>query len=140
MITSLSLDSRFADQQFAGTGDFLIRLPSTIKNVTRVALVSVELPAGATDPYYLIQLLTPDPLEAVQHPLGGGDWVGAFAKTRLAGDSCVRQQEYTFPCPANIATVRVRLLDSSGAVACPVTHAARVTEADWSLTLDCHWC
>lgn len=132
MITSLSIDSRFADQQFAGTGDFLVRLPSTIKNVTRVSLVSVELPAGAADPYYLIQILAPDPLDAVQHPLGGGDWVGAFAKTRLVGDSCVRQQEYAFPCPSNIATVRVRLLDPYGAVV--------AGGSDWSLTLDCHWC
>lgn len=56
----MSLDSRFADTYFGpngrcvegscatgtnnGTSDFLIRLPSTLKNIMRVSLASVELP------------------------------------------------------------------------------------------------
>ena len=56
----MSLDSRFADTYYGpngrcvegscatgtnnGTSDFLIRLPSTIKNIMRVSLASVELP------------------------------------------------------------------------------------------------
>lgn len=59
-IYSMSLDSRFADTYFGpngrcvegscatgtnnGTADFLIRLPSTLKNIMRVSLASVELP------------------------------------------------------------------------------------------------
>ena len=59
-IYSMSLDSRFADTYFGpngrcvegscatgtnnGTSDFLIRLPSTLKNIMRVSLASVELP------------------------------------------------------------------------------------------------
>jgi len=135
MITRLSIDSRFADQQFAGTSDFQIRLPSTIKNIMRVSLVSVELDVVGAAPYYLLQLLAPDPLETVQHPLGGGTWIGAFAKIVIRGglyvlDSCVRPQEYTFPSPANIATLRIRLLDPFGTV-------VNLHGVDWSLTLDC---
>lgn len=43
-ITSLSIDSRFADQLNAGTADYIIRLPSTYRNIMRIALASVELP------------------------------------------------------------------------------------------------
>jgi len=43
-LISMSIDSRFADQYYHGTSDFMIRLPSPIRNVMRVALSSVELP------------------------------------------------------------------------------------------------
>ena len=43
-ISTLSIDTRFADQVYDTTADFSIRLPSTIRNVMRVALTSVELP------------------------------------------------------------------------------------------------
>jgi hypothetical protein len=43
-IHSLSVDSRFADQYNKGTGDFVIRLPTAVKNVQRIALSSVEIP------------------------------------------------------------------------------------------------
>jgi hypothetical protein len=43
-LTSMSIDSRFADQYYHGTSDFMIRLPSPMRNVMRVALSSVELP------------------------------------------------------------------------------------------------
>ena len=46
-ITSFSVDSRFADQYYHGTSDFLIRLPSKMQNVMRIALCSVELPEVA---------------------------------------------------------------------------------------------
>lgn len=45
--TSLSVDSRFADQNYGAipdTTDFQIRLPETIKNVMRIRLSSVEIP------------------------------------------------------------------------------------------------
>lgn len=59
-IYSISLDSRFADTYFGpngtcvtgscatntnnGTSDFLIRMPSTLKNIMRISMASVELP------------------------------------------------------------------------------------------------
>jgi hypothetical protein len=46
-ITSLSVDSRFADQNYGNppdTSDFLIRLPEPIKNVMRIRLSSIEIP------------------------------------------------------------------------------------------------
>jgi len=45
-IFSLSIDSRFADATFheSGSADFMIRLPSTLRNIMRIRLSSVELP------------------------------------------------------------------------------------------------
>lgn len=45
-ISSLSIDSRFADATFhdSGSADFMIRLPSTLRNIMRIRLSSVELP------------------------------------------------------------------------------------------------
>jgi hypothetical protein len=43
-IYSMSLDTRFADNIYGNTGDFMIRMPSTFKNIGRIALSSVELP------------------------------------------------------------------------------------------------
>lgn len=44
-IYSVSVDSRFADQYNDGdTSDYTIRMPSTYRNIARVALSSVELP------------------------------------------------------------------------------------------------
>lgn len=40
----LSIDSRFADQYFDGTAEFSIRLPSIMRNVSRIELTSVEVP------------------------------------------------------------------------------------------------
>ena len=45
--TSMSIDSRFADQYFNGTADFMIRLPSTMRNVGRIELTSAEVPQVA---------------------------------------------------------------------------------------------
>ena len=44
-IYSMSVDSRFADQYNGGdTADYTIRLPSTYRNIARIAISSVELP------------------------------------------------------------------------------------------------
>lgn len=46
--TSLSVDSRFADQNYGSipdTTDFQIRLPETMKNIMRIRLSSVEIPS-----------------------------------------------------------------------------------------------
>jgi len=45
--TCVSVDSRFADQYNSRTSDFVIRLPSTSRDVARIALSSVELPQVA---------------------------------------------------------------------------------------------
>jgi len=46
-LTMVSIDTRFADQYYNGTSDFMIRLPSTMRNVMRIALSSIELPEVA---------------------------------------------------------------------------------------------
>lgn len=46
-LTMVSIDTRFADQYYNGTSDFMIRLPSTMRNVIRIALCSIELPEVA---------------------------------------------------------------------------------------------
>ena len=46
-LTSMSIDSRFADQYYYGTSDFMIKLPSSMRNVMRIALSSVEIPEVA---------------------------------------------------------------------------------------------
>lgn len=43
-ISMLSLDSRFADKYYDGTADYQMRLPSTAKNIMRIALSSIEIP------------------------------------------------------------------------------------------------
>ena len=43
-ISMLSLDSRFADKYYDGTADYQLRLPSTAKNIMRIALSSIEIP------------------------------------------------------------------------------------------------
>jgi hypothetical protein len=43
-IHSVSVDSRFADQLNEGTGDFMIRMPTSFKNIQRLALSSSEVP------------------------------------------------------------------------------------------------
>ncbi len=251
-IMNLSIDSRFADRQFAYTGDFQIRMPSATKNIMRVALASIEIPnvewifsaahgnltfdlstdGGATwttsapiaegnyspadlvatvaaalgangtltllidgraeltlnpgvwlrwtspvaavaarptfwglgyylgfreqvynpgmtlgtslvqttpNPYYLIQLLTPDPLESLQHRLYDGSWVGAFAKVVLRdagyrvmdfddGGNMMRK-DYTFLSPTNITNLRIRVLDPFGEV-------VNLHDVNWSFTLE----
>lgn len=258
-ISTLSIDSRFADRQFACTGDFQIRMPSATKNIMRVALASIEIPnvewvfsaakgnitfetstnngatwvahtigegnydpatlvsdvetliqshigtatltydsasekvtltlppgalihwydststlrtrssywglgyylgfrdpvsngglggdtitgasvvTTASNPYYLIQLLAPDPLESLQHRLYEGSWVGAFAKVVLRdrtyhamefddGGNMLRK-EFTFLSPTNITNLRIRVLDPFGEV-------VHLHDVNWSLTLE----
>lgn len=43
-ISMLSMDSRFADKYYDGTADYQMRLPSTAKNIMRIALSSIEIP------------------------------------------------------------------------------------------------
>jgi hypothetical protein len=43
-ISTVSVDSRFADNVFCGAADFSIRLPTPLRNVQRVAIASAEVP------------------------------------------------------------------------------------------------
>jgi predicted Rdx family selenoprotein len=43
----MSIDTRFADQVYGTTADFMIRMPATMRNVGRVALTSTEIPQVA---------------------------------------------------------------------------------------------
>ena len=43
-VQTLSVDSRFADQIYGTTADYMIRLPATMRNVGRVGLTSIEVP------------------------------------------------------------------------------------------------
>ena len=44
-LSSLSIDSRFADQNYApDIADFAIRLPKPLKNIARIQLTNIELP------------------------------------------------------------------------------------------------
>jgi len=98
---TLSVDSRFADQIYGTTADYMIRLPATMRNVGRVGLTSVEVPqvtyvflSGAnttirvTDPSGLIVYAT------VTIPPGNytGSQLAAAVTAAMAGDvsgSCV---------------------------------------------------
>lgn len=46
-VTTMSIDTRFADQVYGTTADFMIRMPATMRNVGRVALTSTEIPQVA---------------------------------------------------------------------------------------------
>ncbi len=46
-LSMVSIDTRFADQYYYGTSDFMVRLPSTMRNVMRITLSSIELPEVA---------------------------------------------------------------------------------------------
>jgi hypothetical protein len=43
-ISTMSVDSRFADNVYCGSTDYMIRLPSPLRNVQRVAIASAEVP------------------------------------------------------------------------------------------------
>ena len=93
----------------------------------------------ASNPYYLIQLLTPDPLESLQHRLYDGSWVGAFAKVVLRGATYramefddggnMLRKEFTFLSPTNITNLRIRVLD-------PFGNVVNLHDVNWSLTLE----
>ena len=100
---------------------------------TPLAVVRVQ-PA----PYYLLQLLIPEQVEAITHQLPGGGSVPAFAKVVLReswyylqfdDNSNFLRKEFTFLTPVNLSTIRMRLLDAYGT---PV----EIFDMDWSATLE----
>lgn len=89
-------------------------------------------------PYYLLQLLIPEQVEAITHQLPGGGSVPAFAKLVLRENwyylqfddgSNLLRKEFTFLTPVNVSTVRMRLLDAYGV---PV----QIFDLDWSASLE----
>jgi hypothetical protein len=88
--------------------------------------------------YYLLQLLIPEPVEAISHRLADGTSIPVFAKLVLRenwyhlqfdDNSNLLRKEYTFLTPVNVASVRLRLLD-------PYGRLVRIFDMDWSATLE----
>jgi len=89
-------------------------------------------------PYYLLQLMIPDQVEAITHRLEGGASIPAFGKLVLRDDwyhlqfddnSNLLRKEYTFLTPINVSTVRLRLLDAYGEV-------VDLADLNWSVALE----
>jgi len=88
--------------------------------------------------YYLLQLLIPEPVEAITHRLANGTSIPVFAKLVLRenwyhlqfdDNGNLLRKEYTFLTPVNVASVRMRLLD-------PYGRLVRIFDMDWSATLE----
>jgi hypothetical protein len=88
--------------------------------------------------YYLLQLLIPEPVEAITHRLADGTSIPVFAKLVLRenwyhlqfdDNSNMLRKEYTFLAPVDINTVRLRLLD-------PYGRLVQIFDLDWSVTLE----
>lgn len=101
--------------------------------IVPVAIVRIQ-----PSPYYLLQLLIPEQVEATTHQLPQGGSVPAFAKLVLRENwyylqfddgSNMLRKEFTFLTPVNVSTVRMRLLDAYGV---PV----QIFDLDWSASLE----
>jgi hypothetical protein len=89
-------------------------------------------------PYYLLQLLIPEQVEALTHQLPKGGSIPAFAKVVLReswyylqfdDNSNFLRKEFTFLTPVNLSTIRMRLLDAYG-------NPVEIFDMDWSATLE----
>jgi hypothetical protein len=126
--------ARFKEWGLGYNLGFRKRVVESVAGVVEgVAVVRIQ-PA----PYYLLQLLIPDQVEAITHQLPGGGSVPAFAKVVLReswyylqfdDNSNFLRKEYTFLTPVNLSTIRMRLLDAYGD---PVD----IHDMDWSATLE----
>ena len=103
------------------------------QSMTPISLLRVQ-PA----PYYLLQLLIPEPVDVITHRLLDGTSIPVFAKLILRenwyhlqfdDNSNLLRKEYTFLTPVNVSTVRMRLLD-------PYGRLVRIFDMDWSATLE----
>lgn len=103
------------------------------QSMTATSILRVQ-PAA----YYLLQLLIPEPVEAITHRLADGTSIPAFAKLVLRenwyhlqfdDNSNLLRKEYTFLTPVNINNVRLRMLD-------PYGRLVRMFDMDWSATLE----
>lgn len=116
-IYSLSIDSRFADATFhdSGSADFMIRLPSTLRNIMRIRLSSVELPIVEyvfTESHGNIQFRVD--ISGVQTPLvipsGNYDSSGFC----LAIQTALRTVDASFSCVFNSTNGCLSILRTSG--------------------------
>lgn len=107
-LTSMSIDSRFADQYFHGTADFSIRLPNTMRNVMRIALSSVELPAVA----YVFSAKAGNTCFTVTHD-GSGEVIdiseGNYTPEQLADAVSAALESYDIVCSYDPIANRFRL-------------------------------
>jgi hypothetical protein len=101
--------------------------------MTAMAVLRVQ-PAA----YYLLQLLIPEPVEAITHRLADGTSIPVFAKLVLRenwyhlqfdDNSNLLRKEYTFLSPVDISNVRMRLLD-------PYGRLVQINDLDWSATVE----
>jgi hypothetical protein len=102
------------------------------------AIVPIAIVRIQPSPYYLLQLMIPDQVEATTHQLPQGGSVPAFAKLVLRenwyylqfdDNSNLLRKEFTFLTPVNVSTIRMRLLDAYGV---PV----QIFDLDWSVSLE----
>lgn len=134
-ISSLSVDTRFADQYYHGSSDFMIRLPSTIRNVMRVALTSVELPLVA----YLFSTCAGNLNFSVN--LNGTGWVdlaiseGNYTECQLISEVAKKLQTVDIEFAVSINEIMgrvtiyhktlpfsIKLVSSDATIACRPTH------------------
>lgn len=91
-VTTLSVDSRFADQIYGTTADYMIRLPATMRNVGRVGLTSIEVPqvgyvfsAAATIANTTLAVTDPSGLVVYgTATIGDGNYEGADLATAVS--------------------------------------------------------
>jgi hypothetical protein len=111
---------------------------ATAATVGGYEIVPIAIVRIQPSPYYLLQLLIPEQVEATTHQLLGGGSVPAFAKLVLRENwyylqfddgSNMLRKEFTFLTPVNVSTIRMRLLDAYGV---PV----QIFDLDWSATLE----
>jgi len=117
----MSIDSRFADQYYHGTSDFMIRLPSTMRNCMRIALSSIELPEVA---YVFTEAAgnTCFSVDGVVYDISEG----TYTANQLAS-AITTAAEGTLDCSYNSITNRFSLSAASTAsvvLACPVPLAS----------------
>jgi len=122
----------FREKVVSSVADPTVALPLQ-QSMTPVSILRVQ-PAA----YYLLQLLIPEPVEAITHRLADGTSLPVFAKLVLRenwyhlqfdDNGNLLRKEYTFLTPVNISTVRLRLLD-------PYGRLVRIFDMDWSATLE----
>ena len=113
-LSVFSVDSRFADTYYAGTADFMIRLPSTVRNVMRISVTSVEIPQVA---YVFTPMAgnTGFSVGGVAHDISAGNYTPAQMVVAINGLSA------GIDCSYNAITNRFGLKGSSATVSVNLT-------------------
>lgn len=112
---TLSLDSRFADQINGGTEDFSIKMPSTYKNIQRIAVSSTEIPMveyllsdrkGNTS-FYVQVAMGPQTLVTIPE----GNYTAATLATAL--QTALQVVSAGFTCTIDPITGKIRILHAT---------------------------